>query len=346
MRKVCKMEVFQKIKELNKKLVDFKDNKALGLANGKMGRCIYFSCISKSKEYESIVSQLIDDIYSQIDSLLFHDIKTGWMGIGLGINFLIENNHLKGDVNVVLKDIDTAIIKLLNKSSFRDNLSIFEQNQFLYYLYIRLLSQKKGRELETIFQEYSISLINNLHEKIDAELFDGPLYFDVDYPLPLLLYVLSRISNLNFYNYKIDRVLQDISFQILSKIPFLHANRLYLIWGIEAINKQMQNKNWENHICLLRREFDFYEMLNNEFGSRNIYFNNGLPAAYLLIKVLPDYFTQDEMNEYNRQIIKKIEQSSEWEKLLNDEDYFKLKSGLFDGWSGTSLLLHYENRLK
>ena len=340
------MELFQKIKVLEKKLIDFRDNKVLGLANGKMGICIYYSCLSKSKEYEPVVSQLIDDIYSQIDSLSPHDIKTGLMGVGLGINFLIGNNHLKGDINVVLKDIDTAIIKWLNKPSFKENLSIFEQTQFLYYLYIRLLSQNKGKELKTIFQEYSISLINNLHQKINTELFDDPLYFDATYPLPLLLYVLSKISRLNFYNYKIDRVLQDISFQIRSKIPFLHANRLYLIWGMEAINRQIQNRDWKNHIGLLRREFDFNEMLNNEFGSRNIYFNHGLPAVYLLLNALPEYFTPDERDEYNRQIIKKIEQSPEWERLLNDEDYFKQKSGLLDGWCGTSLLLHYENKLK
>jgi len=340
------MEIFQKINELNKMLIAYKDNKILGLASGEMGMCIYFLCLNRNKVYELVASKLLDDIYKQINTLSFYDIKTGLMGIGLGINFLIENNHIKGNINVILKDIDTEIIKLLNKSSFLENLSIFEQTQFLYYLYRRLLLQKKGKELEYIFQEYSIDLINNLNEKLNTDFFDDPIYFNANYSLPLLLYVLSKISCLNFYNYKINRVLQDISFLILSKIPVLHANRLYLIWGMEITKKQVQSKDWDNHIVLLRREFDFYAMLNNEFSSRNIYFNNGLPSVYLLIKALPEYFTQDEINKYNHLIIKRIEQSSEWELLLNDNEYFKTKSGLLDGWSGTSLLLHYENRLK
>lgn len=340
-------QIIETIQILDKKLENI-ETPPLGLLFGKAGFGLYFYLKSKytgSKEYEHIADKLIDDIISNIDKLKLYDIKNGLAGVGLGIDFLIDNKFVEGDSNRILSDIDTELFKQLSFPTNSEKLDFSSQLQILYYFIIRLKKQKQGSEQEWFFKELIIRTINCLNEKVSSDIYDEPLTFNVDYLLPQYLFLLSCCMDL--YREKIYQLVKELSIFLLSKLPLLHSNRLYLLWAISMINKNIGMKDLESHCLLLRRELDIKKIINEELLSRNIYFSDGFPTIYLLMNSLQDYFSQSEIEKYKMEIINKIVQSPEWDYLVEDENYFKMRSGLFNGYFGTSLLLqYYENRLK
>ena len=336
--------IIKKINVLNKRLATI-DTSSLGLSYGKTGISSYFYLKSRftgNKEYEHIAGKMIEDVISNIESLKQYDIINGLAGVGLSIDFLIDQKFVKGDSNRILSDIDEELFKQLSYSSYSDKLGFSVQLQILYYFIIRLRKQKSGSEYEWLFKELVIRTINSLSEKVIFDIYDEPLTFSVDYLLPQYLFVLSRC--LDLYRDKIGHIIRELSIFLLSKLPLLHSNRLYLLWAISTLNKHIDMKDLKSHCSLLYRELDMTKIMNEEILSRNIYFSDGFPAIYLLIHNLSDYFSQNEIEQYKLAIIEKIIQSPEWEYLFENDNYFKMNKGLFNGYCGTSLLLHYHER--
>ena len=340
-------KIIEKLHILDKKLANV-ETSSLGLFYGKTGFCLYFYLKNRftgNKEYELVANKLINDITSNIDSLKQYDMKHGLSGIGIGIGFLIDHKFVKGDSNQILSDMDAELFKQLSFPVNSEKLDFSARLQILYYFIVRLKKQKAGGEQEWLFRELIIRTINRLCEEMNFDICDEPLTFNAGYPLPQYLFMLGCCMDL--YKDKIYQIVRELSIFLLSKLPLLHSNRLYLLWAINEMNKRMGMKDLESHCLLLCKELEMEKIINEELSFRNIFFNNGLPAIYLLINNLPDYFSESEINQYRTAIIDKIIQSPEWDCLGQDDDYFKMKSGLLDGYCGTSLLLHYhENQFK
>ncbi|MDR1763358.1 MAG: hypothetical protein LBR64_05325 [Dysgonamonadaceae bacterium] len=335
---------------LDRQLISHSESATLGLSSGKTGVCIYFYCQSRligNREYESAAGKLLDEIFEKIDTVGYYDVKSGLAGIGLGVDYLIDNKFVAGDINTVLKAVDDKIFR--QTAYYSDNEMINPETliHLLYYFCVRLQKLNSGSEQQYLVKELTISIINELSKQPIREIFEEPLFFTTDYLLPQYLFVLSKIAGIGFYNYKIIKILQELSVFLLSQIPLLHSNRLYLLWAMDAVNRQIETKNWNKHIAMLRRELDVNEIINGECRSRNIYFNDGLTAIFLLLSALSDYFTANELSGYKQAIINKIQTSPEWERLAEDSEYFATRCGLYDGYCGTSLLLNcYERELK
>ena len=336
--------ITEKIKVLDDKIKQA-EIASLGLSSGKTGFCLYFylkSRLTGNKEYEQIAGKFIEDLISNIDNLKQYDIKNGLAGVGLGIDFLINNKFVKGDSNQVLSDVDSELFKQLSYITNNAKLDFSVQLQILYYFIARLRKQKSGSEQEWLIRELIIQTINNLCEKMSFDIYDESLTFSVDYLLPQYLFVLSR--SMDLCKDKINKIIRELSVFLLSKLPLLHCNRLYLLWSINELNKHTGMKDLESHCHLLYRELDMTKIINEEILSRNIYFSDGFPAIYLLICKLQDYFSEIEIEQYKLAIIDKIIQSPEWEYLIKAGEYFKMRNGLLNGYCGTSLLLHYHER--
>ena len=337
------------IEILNTKIFDDKGDSSIGLADGRMGLCIYFYYISrmrKSKEYTQKAESLMESIFEQIMQTKVFDIKNGLAGIGLGIDYLIENKFVEGNVNTILKEVDDELFRYLCNHDKLNNNDILLQLQLIYYFLIRLKKQNKNSENEYLFREVIINAINFLSEKIYSFFLDEPASFSIENPSILTLLVLSKCYEL--YKEKIGRILKDISFCTLSKIPVLHSNRLYLLYTMDKVNKKIETKGWKEHIKLLARESDIEYIIENELAD-DLYFSNGLSAIYYILSGLEVYFSPEQICKYKNLIINKIEGSPLWKRLIDDEVYLKLNNGLFSGYKGVSLLLHKhykdENRL-
>jgi len=335
---------------LDKKVFDLKEGYPNGLADGKMGLSIYYYYIGRifnNSDYKQKAELLIDEVFEKIKiTKKGLDIKNGLGGIGLSVEYLIDNKYVAGNSNDILADVDNELFKMIcNLDNLKDD-DLIPHLQLIYYFTVRLKKQNKNSENEHIFKEVIINVINYISDKIFRNFTDEPVSFNIENPSIQSLFVLSQCYEL--HKDKIYKILKEISLYTLSKMPILHANRLYLLYAMDNLNKKIELKEWNEHIKLLLRSSNIEHIIESELFDE-IYFSNGLPAIYFLLSNLERYFTSDQILKYNKLIINKIESHPAWNKLLNDEDYLKQYSGLFSGYTGTSLLLHKhykdENRL-
>jgi lantibiotic modifying enzyme len=334
------------IHSLNTKLITSlqKESIPLGLADGKMGFCIYFyylSSVYANTDYKETAEKLLDDIFKDIDTINTIDVKHGLAGIGLGVGYLIKNSYVKGNINVILKDLDDVIFKNLSYPKYYEKIDSLSLIHILYYLYVRLKQRKQGGEDEYLYRELVIQTVNNLYERIDLGFYEEPLAYNIDYPLPQLLFVLSKLYSLDFYNYRLIKIVEELSYKALSVLPILHANRLYLLWGMDALNKQIKDEQWEKHIGLLKEQIDITHIFNQELRDKNIYFNDGIASLCYFIHSLSDYFGGEELDTIGKQAVERIDSSGVWELLENNPQYFDTHTGLYNGFMGVSLLLQY-----
>lgn len=328
-------------KILDDKLVLLSSKLPIGLFYGKMGVCIYFFHIGRinaNKEYVKIGEKLLNEIENEIKSVHSVNVQDGLAGIGLGIHYLIKKQYVKGDVNVILQDIDDEVFKRLSYSKHNKNTDSLSLLYLLYYLYKRCSLQKPGSDSEWLHRELIIQTVDTLYHKYDSSLFEEQYTYRVEYQLPLFLFVLSKIYCLNFYNYRIIRILEEITPKLLSTFPLLHANRLFLLWGISAISEVKEIEGWGKHAELLKRELNINHILTEELKNRNVFFNNGIASVYMLLSRLKGCFSENEITEYATLIGDKIRNSDIWNILKDNPEYFRRHIGLYNGYTGTAII--------
>ncbi|MDR1227130.1 MAG: hypothetical protein LBK47_09585 [Prevotellaceae bacterium] len=316
-------------------------NSANSISN-KISVSLYFYQLSHfehNKEYEKLAEKYLEDVFSEIHTVREVDIKNGLSGIGLGINYLVKNNFVSGNINIILQEIDNYLFKVMSVPQYHESANTFSMIQVLYYFYVRLKDQKKDNENEYLFQELCVKTINNIYSKIGKALIGNRLAYNVESELPLFLYVLSKISILNIYNVRITNILNELSPIVLSTIPMLHCNKLYLLWSMSAIYEQIKISGWNAHIELLIRELNLDEIVNTELKNRNIFFNDGATSIFLLAENVKKHLGEEIVYDFQRKLLKKIEQSEVWYLLKTDLQYFSTHNNLYDGFCGVVLLL-------
>ena len=328
---------------LNDRLINsFHQDAPIGLAHGKMGFCLFAFWLArqeKNKEYQRVAENLLDDIFSQATQTRSADLMNGLSGIGLAIRYLLKEFYVKGNPNDILGDIDNEIFKQLSYPVYLDNMSLLSVIHILFYLTLRAADQKKGSELEYLYQELIISTVNHIYQKADASFYEEPMLFGINYLLPQFLFVLSRIYKLDFYNYRIMKILEEMGIKVLSILPTLHANRLFLMWGMDSVVQQIDLFGWNSHIQLLKERIDIDAILDDELRSRNIYIDGGVSGIYLLLSALQKHFTENEMQQWMTKVIDKIESSDVWTLVEENPDFFMGNRGLFSGLCGVSIVL-------
>ena len=317
------------------------ENKCYDLGHGAMGFSIYFYRLSRLKgetACQKRAKKLLNSVMEGINTIQTIDIKTGLAGIGLGIDFLIKNNYVKGNINTILADIDDFIFRQLSFLKYYDSLDSLTMIEALYYFAVRQEAQKKGSETEYLFQEIIIKTINNAYSKLEKTRLNGRLIYNAAYELPLFLYVLNRISRFGFYNVRIANILRELSPTILSIIPTLHANRLFLLWGMSSISENIRPEGWNEHIGLLTRELDLAKIVKKELCNRSVYFSDGAVSLFLLAEEMKNLLGEEAVCRFQSDLQTKIEQSEIWELLPTDDVYFDEHKGLYDGYCGIALL--------
>ena len=86
----------------------------IGLLEGKMGISLFFfhySAYSKKKLYKQFAEELIKEIYAEIHTNLSYYFNNGLSGIAWGIEYLVRNNFVTGDTNMVLNELDNKILE-------------------------------------------------------------------------------------------------------------------------------------------------------------------------------------------------------------------------------------------
>ena len=201
------MRLRNNIELMDAKTFDSRKDRSIGLADGRMGQCIYFYHIGRllnSKDYSQKAELMIDEIFNQVVTLKMFDINAGLAGIALGLEYLVDNKYVDGNINEILRDVDDILFK---------------------------------------------------------------------------------------------------------------------------------------QICNPERELDIEHIIEEELVD-NLFFSNGLCGIYFLLSGLGDFYSKEQICRYKNLIATRIEKSSIWNRLLDNEDYLLLNNGLFSGYTGLSLLLH------
>jgi len=226
----------------------------IGIMHGKMGIAIYFFHLARIKKctlYEDFAFDLVEEIYEKANSQSPRNLENGLAGIGVGIEYLVENKFIKANTNEVLEEIDNEMIKDISYSTL-NNISILRGiGSYILYFFYRLKSFKgntqKSEELKSALNRALVLLDNHIdfnrtsieYNKVLRE----PEKFDITWNYTSVLWLLAELVDF--------RLLENEVVQILSKIlslmecyniyPQLHSNRLLLCLAVERLKSCKKN---------------------------------------------------------------------------------------------------------
>lgn len=96
----------------------------IGLYHGIMGVILFFAHYSRYKQsvyYEKLVEDLFSDLYEDICDDTPVNFENGLSGIGWGILYLLKNDFVDGNADIILKGIDNKLrsvnVKYINDFS-------------------------------------------------------------------------------------------------------------------------------------------------------------------------------------------------------------------------------------
>lgn len=334
-------EILVPSNELFMKLIKSEDSLPLGLLNGKMGLCLYL--FSKSRrtsndELEAEAVKILDNIIRDLKKNVSLDFDNGMLGIAITLDYLIKNKYMANDVNAMLKGTDDWIITRINNKNFRADSRLLLS--LAYYFTMRLKDQQQGSDEEYIFREIIIKLVNDLHTEDHSSLFEEPFSFSMDYQLPLYIYILGKIYELGFYNYRIIKILEELSTRIITYIPLSHSHRLSLVCAMKTVTARVEPGGWDNHIRILKREIDIQHILNKELLNCHVGISDGVAGIYFLLKFHNQIFSDAEHIGFTPELfIERISSSEIWKYYADDVAFLFQNRGLANGLTGILLAL-------
>ena len=176
----------------------------LGLWNGKMGTAIYLLHLSQITEDENCAlhaNELIDDVCETISLEIPFYFGNGLLGIGCGLQYIIDEQFMAGDSDEILSEIDQMAKNAINS---RPTNSLTIENGVCgigFYLYHRLKNRTENDESITTLKlkEHLIYLIDWI-EKLLLKTTEQQDYNDT-------YFLLCRLHQLNVFNHKVEKLI-------------------------------------------------------------------------------------------------------------------------------------------
>lgn len=168
-----------------------------GLFCGKMGISIFFFEYGRYKEnevYTDFAEELLDYIWKQVHIDLPIGFAFGLSGIGWGLEYLLQNNYLKGDANEICEDIDRKIMQT-NILRLDDHSLETGLEGLFYYVSARL----QGAYLKNTILPFDSEYMKDLFHVLSSFGIDDLALFYSHYPVSLKKFV--NISSVNESTY-------------------------------------------------------------------------------------------------------------------------------------------------
>lgn len=323
------------------------DKMPVGLFCGKLGLSIYFyhqANTSLNKLYKNFADKLLKSTISQLHTKTIINLEDGLIGVCLGINYIIENKFQKGNVNHILSELDDKIYQkawfenLNNNSGHIENLNAIVE--IAYYFCTRLKNKNIDKNNRILFESIVIKSINQIENSgYFTDKFLEPLSFTINgYFLTNYFHLLGMVNSLEFYSYKINKIIDEMYPNLYSVYPFLQTNRLQLISALKHLNVSLNRTTIDQLIFRLTVNIDFEYIIKNEFQDQNLLLANGLCGMYMLNSIL---FKNNEMcSDF---IIQRIYSSGIWSDIIDNRSRQESTIGLFTGLAG--VILTYQQLL-
>ena len=330
-------------KQLINKLISSLDGDfPLGLTYGKMGVCIYFyqmERLVKTDQYRVIGDKVLDDVLTKISSVESLNVEDGLAGIALGLIFLVRKKYIEANLNELLVDVDDVIYKYL---MFHENKSIIPVKDILGYIYyfnIRL-EEISNEQDQSVFKDVIAYLVDCLFENVDENFFDDYDKFSVYYyQLPLLFFVFAGLLEKGIYTSRIFHILNEWKMRLITRIPLLHMNRLYLLWGMLTIKPFLKDTDFIQYVDQIKRSVDVKYLIEREINIKNLFVTNGYSLLFVLLKLIDKKYPLYSFVYDENQIVDKIKTSPAWKDLQDVPSFYRIHRGLLNGFLGVDLLL-------
>lgn len=130
----------------------FQDN--LGIYQGKMGCVLFFAHYSRytnQLRYAEFASELLDEIYTDLDERVPVDFAHGLCGIAWGIEHLVQLSFTQADTGEILEDLNT---KIMERDPLRIHDLSFEKGLEGIAYYITVHTHSPYAKTKTIAPNY------------------------------------------------------------------------------------------------------------------------------------------------------------------------------------------------
>ena len=316
--------------QLNLQIRDFANEiPGLDIMTGKMGICLYFFLLaesSKNKQHQQWAEEVLDDVYDKLSQDITDVSIVDIVQVGIAIDFLLERKYVTGNINQVLGELDDILFRKMTSSRNRQVLTCETQDflYILYYLSLRYEKQKPNSDNCFLIEELIIKAFNEVYAFLNSAFYDEPVLFNLDYKLPPFLFVLSKIYSLNFYNYRLDEVIKEITGLIQSRSPVLHATRLYLLWGLVNLKRVTKFTFWDEQVELIYYHISLSKIIEQELRNKQVFIKDGVAGIYLLLAAMKK---TDYTIPYDPAMLyKRIHDSDVWKK--NSQQVLAFANGM------------------
>lgn len=157
---------------------------------------------SKKKKYQKAAENLLENIFDKCSLSTPISYGSGLCGVGIGVEYLLQNKFVIGNSDEVLSDIDNRVFSEINDRNLVD-LSI--DNGILglgYYLYFRLYYRKGVNERPVLdLKEHVIYLIDWIDDILKHICICGLLRYE-------LYFILNLLNQLDVFPSKIKKLMQ------------------------------------------------------------------------------------------------------------------------------------------
>ena len=311
-----------------------------GLLHGKMGVCLYFFYLSRKSgkaDHLAFAEKLLDEVYKQVnDKSLNCGFGDGLAGIAWAINHLIQARFVEADPDEILEEVEDTVFRyLVSQTDFQ--LGLLEGLLgYLAYLVYRLDHPGTvSPDKEFVLKRLMVEVLNHIGASIDERKLrvNEPPFLNFMWDLPLCLLMLAKAYSLQYHQNKISRILENLSPAILSYFPLHSANKLFLIYGMTEVLRQVDIPLWQNHLNILKEHLDLPYLLDIELKDKNLFLSNGLAGISFLLKHLP----QEHLTGNQALIMEKIFTSEYMVSHIKGISEKKPVIGLSRGLSGIGL---------
>lgn len=314
-----------KIKEYNKWLYQYDTSKLpIGLFEGKMGLCIYWYIQArcyKKEDYEAKASDLLDEIYEDLGNKTYpNDFENGIIGIAFAIDYLLENEFVKGNRDDVLGEVDDVIFRNLyyehiDKRTKRSAVEVDELWAGIYFAK-RLQNDKLSKEQEFLYKRILMEVINRVSSNVSSYINTEPIIFGpLAYVYLVFLVLLTETSKCLFYNKKLYLLIEEWKDDIKTLIPNSEGHK-YIMWNLlSKLTQEVRTDSLHLYLEMIKQYMDISYFINNELHSRNIDLYNGI-SAWALYLLQNDVLDKDTLGIAN----KKIEDSVLWRDWAKNKE--------------------------
>ncbi|WP_163210228.1 glycosyltransferase [Bacteroides sp. 519] len=205
-----------------------------GLLTGKLGIVLFFYRYSRftgNSIYSEFADEYIDNLFGNITSNHEKDFAEGLSGIGWGIEYLIRNNFVEAD-NDILDEMDAEIGKMTIEdfvTELNNDIPLFSKG--LYFL----SRENRGVILETLAQCKEFLITSSKTEQII------PMSY-----LNSIIYFLNKVKEMNIGSNSCNQVLKEVFIYISNRIN--HFSDLDLLIFKHNIKTMDDHDEWHKLI--------------------------------------------------------------------------------------------------